>query len=234
MERGRPHAAPPVKVDVAKWLELTTQSPPEAAVHGGAVLQLSPGTVRRHGQANDLKPHWVRGCSVSRDPKAAPNGRDADPSAHARHAHAEWLKFLRKIDRETPKDKALHLIADNCVTHQHPSAPGCTGLPGQQSRVRHAPHAHLGVAAEQGGAPLPRHHRRAAVPWRVHRRAGVGRHHRRAHRPPPHQTQAVQLGQERCRPPSEGHSRKQPTEFRTECNTTRGGAKDRPALPNGA
>jgi hypothetical protein len=22
-----------------------------------------------------------------------------------RHTHAEWLKFLRKIDRETPKDK---------------------------------------------------------------------------------------------------------------------------------
>lgn len=30
-----------------------------------------------------------------------------------RHTHAEWLKFLRKIDRETPKGKTLHLIADN-------------------------------------------------------------------------------------------------------------------------
>lgn len=30
-----------------------------------------------------------------------------------RHTHAEWLKFLKKIDRETPKDKTLHLIADN-------------------------------------------------------------------------------------------------------------------------
>ena len=37
-----------------------------------------------------------------------------------RHTHAEWLKFLRRIDRETPKDKTLHLIADNCATHQHP------------------------------------------------------------------------------------------------------------------
>ncbi len=37
-----------------------------------------------------------------------------------RHTHAEWLKFLRQIDRETPRDKALHLIADNYATHKHP------------------------------------------------------------------------------------------------------------------
>jgi len=38
-----------------------------------------------------------------------------------RHTHAEWLKFLRKIDRQTPKDKTLHLIADNYATHKHPA-----------------------------------------------------------------------------------------------------------------
>ena len=37
-----------------------------------------------------------------------------------RHTHVEWLKFLKKIDRSTPKDKALHLIADNYATHKHP------------------------------------------------------------------------------------------------------------------
>ena len=37
-----------------------------------------------------------------------------------RHTHVEWLKFLKQIDRETPKDKALHLIADNYATHKHP------------------------------------------------------------------------------------------------------------------
>jgi transposase len=31
------------------------------------------------------------------------------------------LKFLRKIERETPKDKTLHLIADNYATHKHPA-----------------------------------------------------------------------------------------------------------------
>ena len=38
-----------------------------------------------------------------------------------RHTHVEWLKFLRQIDRETPKDKTLHLIADNYATHKHPA-----------------------------------------------------------------------------------------------------------------
>jgi transposase len=37
-----------------------------------------------------------------------------------RHRHIEWLKFLRQIDRETPKGKDLHLIADNYATHKHP------------------------------------------------------------------------------------------------------------------
>jgi transposase len=38
-----------------------------------------------------------------------------------RHRHTEWLKFLRQIDRETPKKKTLHLIADNYATHKHPT-----------------------------------------------------------------------------------------------------------------
>ncbi len=37
-----------------------------------------------------------------------------------RHRHTEWLKFLRQIARETPKDKTLHLIVDNYATHKHP------------------------------------------------------------------------------------------------------------------
>jgi len=36
------------------------------------------------------------------------------------HRHTEWLQFLRLIDDQTPKDKPLHLIADNDATHKHP------------------------------------------------------------------------------------------------------------------
>src|SRR5437867_2890158 len=37
------------------------------------------------------------------------------------HRHQEWLKFLRAIDRATPKGLDLHLIADNYATHKHPT-----------------------------------------------------------------------------------------------------------------
>ena len=34
------------------------------------------------------------------------------------HTHVEWLRFLKQIDRETPKELDLHLIADNYSTHK--------------------------------------------------------------------------------------------------------------------
>src|ERR1700682_1421455 len=37
-----------------------------------------------------------------------------------RHRHQEWIRFLDKIDRETPAGFDLHLIADNYATHKHP------------------------------------------------------------------------------------------------------------------
>jgi transposase len=191
IERDLPRGAPPVKVDVARLVELTTQSTPEAATHWstrtmGAELGVSAASVSRHWRANGLKPHLVRGFKVSRDPKFVEKLEDIvglylSPPEHAmvlccdeksqvqaldrtqpglplkkgraatmthdykrngtttlfaalnvldgqviaqcqqRHRHTEWLKFLRKIDRETPKGKTLHLIADNYATHKHPA-----------------------------------------------------------------------------------------------------------------
>jgi transposase len=190
IERDLPRGAPPVKVDVARLVELTTQGKPEAATHWStrtmaAKLGVSAASVSRHWRANGLKPHLVRGFKVSRDPKFVEKLEDIvglylSPPEHAlvlccdeksqvqaldrtqpglplkkgraatmthdykrngtttlfaalnvldgqviaqcqqRHRHTEWLKFLKKIDRETPKDKALHLICDNYATHKHP------------------------------------------------------------------------------------------------------------------
>ena len=39
---------------------------------------------------------------------------------HCRHRHQEWLKFLRRLDREFPRDIKLHLIMDNYGTHKEP------------------------------------------------------------------------------------------------------------------
>jgi transposase len=37
-----------------------------------------------------------------------------------RHRHVEFLKFLRTIDREVPKELDIHAILDNYGTHNHP------------------------------------------------------------------------------------------------------------------
>jgi len=39
----------------------------------------------------------------------------------SRHRHQEWIKFLKLIDEQTPKDLDLHLIVDNYSTHKHPN-----------------------------------------------------------------------------------------------------------------
>ena len=36
------------------------------------------------------------------------------------HRYQEWLRFLKLIDRQTPKKKELHLVVDNYATHKHP------------------------------------------------------------------------------------------------------------------
>jgi len=190
IERDLPRGAPPMRVDAARLVELTTQAKPVAATHWStrtmaAELGVSASTVMRHWHAHGLKPHIVRGFKVSRDPKFIEKLEDIvglymSPPEHAlvlccdeksqvqaldrtqpglplkkgraetmthdykrngtttlfaalnvldgqvigqcqqRHTHAEWLKFLKKIDRETPKDRTLHLIADNYATHKHP------------------------------------------------------------------------------------------------------------------
>ena len=45
----------------------------------------------------------------------------------ASHTHVEWLRFLKQIDRETPRDLDLHLIADNYATHKHPKVQAWLG-----------------------------------------------------------------------------------------------------------
>jgi transposase len=39
--------------------------------------------------------------------------------AERNHTHVEWLRFLRQIDRDTPRELDIHVIADNYATHKH-------------------------------------------------------------------------------------------------------------------
>jgi transposase len=42
-------------------------------------------------------------------------------SCMPRHRHTEFLAFLERIERETPKGVSIHLILDNYGTHKHPA-----------------------------------------------------------------------------------------------------------------
>jgi transposase len=38
----------------------------------------------------------------------------------SRHRHQEFIRFLNRINRETPAGRQVHLIVDNYATHKHP------------------------------------------------------------------------------------------------------------------
>ena len=70
-----------------------------------------------------------------------------------RHRHQEWLKFLRTIDREVPKDLQIHLILDNYATHKHEDV---AQVAGQSSPVPPAFHPDVLILVEPGGTLVPR------------------------------------------------------------------------------
>lgn len=41
-------------------------------------------------------------------------------ACQARHRHEEFLVFLERIERETPKRREIHMVLDNYGTHKHP------------------------------------------------------------------------------------------------------------------
>jgi len=51
-----------------------------------------------------------------------------------RHRHQEFIRFLKRIDTDTPSGLDLHLIVDNYATHKHPKV---------QSWLRRHPRIHL-------------------------------------------------------------------------------------------
>ena len=85
-----------------------------------ALDRTQPGLPLKKGRAATMIHDYKRNATTTLF--AALNVLDGQIIAQCqqRHRHIEWLRFLRKIERETPKDKALHLIADNYATHKHP------------------------------------------------------------------------------------------------------------------
>lgn len=85
-----------------------------------ALDRTQPGLPMKKGRAATMTHDYKRNGTTTLF--AALNVLDGQVigQCQPRHTHAEWLKFLRQIDRTAPKDKMLHLIVDNYATHKHP------------------------------------------------------------------------------------------------------------------
>lgn len=86
-----------------------------------ALDRTQPGLPLKKGRAATMTHDYKRHGTTTLF--AALNILDGKVIGHcqSRHTHVEWLKFLRRIERETPQEKTLHLIADNYATHKHPN-----------------------------------------------------------------------------------------------------------------
>jgi transposase len=145
--RGRKPSIPP---DAAAQVVSAANCPPEGRTHWSIrsmakASGMSRSSVQRLGSVHQIKPHRTRTVKVSNDLCFEETFRDMiglglDPPEKAsvfccdeksqcqalgtedRHTHVEWLRFLKQIDRETPRDLTLHLIADNCCAHKQEKA----------------------------------------------------------------------------------------------------------------
>src|SRR5271166_4950773 len=71
---------------------------------------------RRHDDPHDYKRHGTTTLFAALD---VATGKVIG-ECMSRHRHQEFLRFLRTIDRNTPKSLDRHLVVDNYATHKHP------------------------------------------------------------------------------------------------------------------
>ena len=85
-----------------------------------ALDRTQPGLPLKRGREGTMTHDYKRHGTTTLF--AALNVADGTVIAHCeqRHRHQEWLRFLKTIDRQTPRDLDLHLIVDNYATHKHP------------------------------------------------------------------------------------------------------------------
>lgn len=86
-----------------------------------ALNRTQPGLPMKRGRAGTFTHDYKRNGTTTLF--AALNTLDGSviSMCQPRHRHEEWLKFLRLIERKTPKHLTLHLIVDNYGTHTHPN-----------------------------------------------------------------------------------------------------------------
>ena len=84
-----------------------------------ALDRTQPGLPMKKGQAGTMTHDYKRNGTTTLFAALDVATGQVIGQCMPRHRHQEWLKFLREIDRNTPKGLSVHLIADNYATHKH-------------------------------------------------------------------------------------------------------------------
>jgi transposase len=79
------------------------------------IFPMRPGIPER--QTHDYTRHGVTSLFAALD---IATGKVIG-ACHRRHRHQEFLRFLRRIDEQVPKDLVVHLVLDNYGTHKTPA-----------------------------------------------------------------------------------------------------------------
>lgn len=142
MHNIKPHLGRTFKLSRdAKFLEKLTDvvglylNPPEKALvlcldeksQIQALDRTQPGLPLKKGRCGTMTHDYKRNGTTTLF--AALNVLDGKVigQCHARHRHQEWLRFLRRLDREFPRNLKLHLVMDNYGTHKEPSVQAWLG-----------------------------------------------------------------------------------------------------------
>jgi len=86
-----------------------------------ALDRTQPGLPMKKGRAGTMTHDYKRNGTTTLFAALNVATGELVGECHERHRHDEFLAFLKRLERQTPKDLALHLIADNYATHKHPA-----------------------------------------------------------------------------------------------------------------
>jgi len=84
-----------------------------------ALNRTQPGLPLKRGRAGTMTHDYKRNGTTTLFAAISMAAGTVIAECMPRHRHQEWIKFLKLIDKQTPADLDLHLIADNYATHKH-------------------------------------------------------------------------------------------------------------------
>jgi transposase len=131
----KPHLSRTFKLSRdAKFLEKLTDvvglylNPPQKAVvlcvdeksQIQALDRTQPGLPLKKGRCGTMTHDYKRNGTTTLFAALSVLDGKVTGECHSRHRHQEWLKFLRRLDREFPPELELHCVMDNYGTHKEP------------------------------------------------------------------------------------------------------------------